>query len=97
MVIPADIDRLDVIHALLAELNDPRCSAATIAPFVEKFPPLRARVARAFAVRRPNSRGGSVAMELVALGNREMEAVLLELLEDLTILRADLMEPTAGR
>lgn len=97
VVSPADIDRLDVIHALLSELNDPRASAATIAPFVDRFPPLRARIARAFATRRPNSRAASTAAELVALGNREVEAVLLELLEDLTVLRADLLEVTAGR
>jgi hypothetical protein len=96
-VCPADIERLDVIHALLAELNDPRASAVTIAPFIIAFPPLRARIERAFKLRRPNLRAPSVPMQIVALGNREVEAVLLELLEDLTMLRAELLEPTAGR
>jgi hypothetical protein len=96
-VVPADIERLDVIHALLAELNDPRASAVTIAPFIAAFPPLRARIARTFEMRRPNSHGTSIASQIVCLGNREVEAVLLELLEDLTMLRADLLEQTKDR
>ena len=96
-MVAADIERLDVIHALLKELNDPRASAYTIAPFVEAFPPLRARVARALAVHRPNLKAQNVAAELVGLGNRGVEAVLLELLEDLTILRADLADAASAR
>jgi hypothetical protein len=96
-VTPADIERLDVIHALLAELNDPRASAVTIAPFIAAFPPLKARVEEAFRTRRPNAHAKNLASQLVLLGNRELEAVLLELLEDLTMLRADLLEVTSGR
>ena len=72
-------------------------SAVTIAPFIGAFPPLRARIERAFILRRPNYRAPNIAAQIVALGNREVEAVLLELLEDLTMLRADLEEVTAGR
>jgi hypothetical protein len=96
-VTPADIERLDIIHALLGELNDPRASAVTIAPFIGAFPPLRARIEQAFRTRRPNAHAKNLAAQLALLGNREVEAVLLELLEDLTMLRADLEEPTAGR
>ncbi len=96
-VVAADIERLDIIHALLSELNDPRASAYTIAPFVDAFPPLRARIARALAMHRPNVRAQNVAAELVALGNRGVERVLLELLEDLTILGADLADAASTR
>jgi hypothetical protein len=96
-VTPADIERLDIIHALLSELNDPRASAVSIAPFIGAFPPLRARLEQAFRTRRPNAHAKNLAGQLALLGNREVEAVLLELLEDLTMLRADLLEATAGR
>ncbi|MEO7109033.1 MAG: hypothetical protein ABI183_01235 [Polyangiaceae bacterium] len=96
-VTPADIERLDIIHALLSELNDPRASAASIAPFIGAFPPLRARIEHAFRTRRPNAQAKNLAAQLALLGNREVEAVLLELLEDLTMLRAEIEEPTAGR
>lgn len=96
-VTPADIERLDIIHALLSELNDPRASAVTIAPFIAAFPPLKARIEQAFRLRRPNAHAKNLSAQLVLLGNREVEAVLLELLEDLTMLRADLLEATAGR
>ncbi len=91
-VTPADIERLDVIHALLAELNDPRASAVTIAPFIAAFPPLKARIELAFRTRRPNAHAKNLSAQLVLLGNREVESVLLELLEDLTMLRADLLD-----
>ncbi|MEO8876698.1 MAG: hypothetical protein ABI461_13990 [Polyangiaceae bacterium] len=96
-VVPADIERLDVIHALLGKLNDPRASAQILAPFIEAFPPLKARIVQTFATRRPNHRASTLAAMIVGLGNRQIEAVLLELLEDLTFLRAELEEPTATR
>jgi len=96
-VCPSDIERLDVIHALLAKLTDPRASAQTLAPFIEAFPPLKARIAQTFALRRPNHRATTLTAQIVGLGNRQVEAVLLELLEDLTFLRAELLEATATR
>jgi hypothetical protein len=96
-VCAADIERLDIIHALLSELNDPRASAVTLAPFIDAFPPLRARIGRAFELRRPNSRATNIAAQIVCLGNREVEMVLLELLEDLTMLRAELLEAAENR
>jgi hypothetical protein len=91
---PEDLKRLDVLHKILRLLNEPRQSAAPIADLVEQFPVLAARVRRAY---RPpqwytdDAYGpATVRSVLSVIGNRAFEQVLLELLEDLTVLRATL-------
>ncbi|SRR5258708_5377510 len=89
----SDLDKLDILHDLLRVLNDPLAGAPEIAQQVGRLPCLRARIVRAFAARFP-ARVERVVPKLpeqvAALGNREIERVLLALLEDLTELRADL-------
>ena len=87
---PAHLARLDVLKELLVALNDSMVAAGRLAAYANKLPPLRARIIRRFAVRFPARALPSLTEQIAALGNRELEAILLGLLEDLTILRADL-------
>jgi hypothetical protein len=91
---PDDLRRLDVIHQILRLLNEPRQSAGPIAELVEKLPVLEARVRRAYRPPQWYSEDAygpaSVRTILTVIGNRAFESVLLELLEDLTVLRASL-------
>jgi hypothetical protein len=83
----ADLEKLPVLHEILARLSDPAVSAAQLGRIVEQFPVLANRVrirARELNRMRPTA-GESIAV----LGNRGFEAVLLELLEDLTVYRAE--------
>lgn len=93
-VAPEDLEQLGVLHRILALLNEPGQSAAPIAALVEELPVLAARARRAHSSALRVGRGlgepPKIAMVLASLGNRAFEALLLELLEDLTILRADL-------
>src|SRR4051812_9814717 len=89
-VTASDLKRLDAIHHLLEALRDPLASSKLIEQRVSQMPVLSARMIR-FARRGAPARaittlGGALAV----VGNRGLETVLLELLEDLTILRADL-------
>ena len=90
---PVHLAHLGVLHETLSALNDACVSASVIARCIEKLPPLRARLERRF--RKQTGAGRTVPQvseQLAHLGNREFEAVLLELLEDLTMLRADVDE-----
>jgi hypothetical protein len=84
----ADLSRLNVLHDLLRVLNDPLAGAQQIALHVGRLPCLRARVTRRFAERLAGRSIPSLPEQVAALGNRPLEALLLELLEDLTELKA---------
>ena len=91
---PEDLKHLDVLHKILRLLNEPKQSAAPLARLIEKLPVLEARVRRSY---RPpqwyteDTYGEpDVTTVLVMMGNRAFEAVLLELLEDLTILNGEI-------
>jgi len=85
-----DLDRLGVLHDLLRVLNDPLAGAQEIAHHVARMPPLRARVTRDFGARFPARAIPKLPEQVAALGNREIEKILLALLEDLTVLRAEI-------
>jgi hypothetical protein len=91
-----DLKNLEKIHAILKLLNEPRQSAAPLAGVIEKIPVLARRLRRAYrppqwytqdAYGEPN-----LTTVLAMLGNAPFEAVLLEYLEDLTVLKATLEE-----
>ncbi|MDX2052380.1 MAG: HDOD domain-containing protein [Polyangiaceae bacterium] len=85
-----NLNDLPTIHELLSALNDPYAPSNLIADLVFRIPVLSAR-----CLRRANSpvrqlRRDEVAKVLTKIGNRGLEAELLQLLEDLTTLKADL-------
>ena len=87
-VVEDDLRHLEVLHRILALLNDPAASATALAALVDSMPVLSARLSARFESRL--GRAATSAGGLAALGNRVLEAVLLELLEDLTVLRSEL-------
>jgi uncharacterized membrane protein YccC len=85
-----DLRHLEVIHRILRLLNEPAASAVALAQLINEMPVLGARLAARFKSRSKGSdRASNALAELTYLGNRDFEAVLFQLLEDLTALRAD--------
>jgi hypothetical protein len=84
----ADLKHLDVLQQILALLNEPAASATALARLIEAMPVLAARLAQRFASR-VGTRPATVLAEIAFLGNRDLEALLFELLCDLTDLRAE--------
>jgi hypothetical protein len=82
----ADLEAIGAISNLLLTLNDPSAGAEALARHIVKIRPLKARIAERFIVRYPNRRTAQVAQQVALLGNRELEGILLALLEDLVIL-----------
>ena len=89
---PDDLKRLDAIHHLLEALRDPLASSKLIEHRVNRIPVLSARMIRFGRRGHPGRTITTLANALALVGNRGLETVLLELLEDLTVLRADLEE-----
>ncbi len=87
-----DLKRLDAIHHLLEALRDPLASSKLIEHRVSRIPVLSARMIRFARRGHPGRTITTLANALGLVGNRGLETVLLELLEDLTVLRADLEE-----
>ncbi|MFZ9885968.1 MAG: hypothetical protein ACO3JL_00595 [Myxococcota bacterium] len=85
----ADLKRIPDIHALLQAFHDPYTSSKQIADLVEKIPVLKARCEERVPAgrKRPDARMAEI---LTVIGNRTLEEVLLGLLEDLTLLKAEL-------
>lgn len=84
-----DLDRLPEIHALLFALDDPAAAAPKLAALCESLPPLEARLMD-LARRKSRLAPRDVRSAIALLGNRVVEKVLLELLEDLTVLKFEL-------
>ncbi len=91
---PEDLKHLDVLHKILRLLNEPKQSAGPLARLIVRMPILEARVRRAYRAPQWYTEDAygepDVTTVLVMMGNRGFEAVLLELLEDLTILNGEL-------
>ncbi len=85
-----DLNSLATVHDLLSALNDPWAGRSRIVTLVAGVPVLGNRCIRRALRKRPGSRVLSLDQALSLLGNGGLEAELLELLEDLTVLKADL-------
>jgi hypothetical protein len=93
-----DLGRIDQISALLSTLNDPSAGAGALARHIESIPVLRERIAIRFARRTTTTSRRTktdVAQQIALLGNRVLESVLLELLEDLVTLHSE-TKPNEG-
>jgi hypothetical protein len=91
-----DLKRLDQVRELLFLLNDPYIGPYKLADCVEGLPALAARCRREAALHRPRPEVENIERALNVLGNRGVEKVLLELLEDMTILKSELEAGDAG-
>lgn len=85
----ADLKRLDQVKELLSLLNDPYIGPYKLTECLEALPVLAARCRREAALHRPRAEVERIDRALNVLGNRGLEKVLLEFLEDMTILRSE--------
>jgi len=97
-VTAADLENIGKISALLTALNDPKAGADVLARHVEAIPVLKERIAIRFAQRMTSRGRVAAATQIALLGNRVLEGILLELLEDIVALHSEThLPPTAGR
>lgn len=80
---------LDRIHELLRALNDPYASK-NIGSLVSKIPILAARCVAKAASRSTKIEISSLDHAITLIGNRGLESVLFDLLEDLTMFKSTL-------
>jgi hypothetical protein len=88
-----DLARIGALQSLLSTLNDPRAGADVLARHIAAMPVLQARVESRFSQHYQNLRKHGLAQQIALLGNRQLEGILLELLEDLVMLHSDI-EPS---
>jgi hypothetical protein len=84
-----DIDRIEVLQELLLTLNDPAASARAIGRHVELYPVLRARIEVRFRQRFGERELPRISAQIATLGNRDLEGVLLQLLEDIVTFHSE--------
>ena len=87
----SDLQRLDVLKALLQTLNDPRASAANVARHAAGLEVLTARIEERF-IQRKGAPAPKLAEQIALLGNRELESILFSLLEDVVELHSTLAD-----
>ncbi|HMA95762.1 MAG TPA: hypothetical protein VKP30_23895 [Polyangiaceae bacterium] len=85
-----DLKRLGQVKELLTLLNDPYIGSYKLTACLDALPVLTARCRREAALHRPRAEAERIDRALSVLGNRGLEKVLLEFLEDMTILRSEL-------
>src|SRR5450432_4583943 len=83
------LKELDRIHELLRALNGPYASK-NIGPLVTKIPILAARCVAKAASRSTKIEINSLDHAITLIGNRGLESVLFDLLEDLTMFKSKL-------
>ncbi|MBL8742348.1 MAG: hypothetical protein JNK04_14670 [Myxococcales bacterium] len=87
---PDELKRLPSIHSILGALNDPDAGVPQLRRYCAELPSLRARILHEARRSVPGRDVEDVGYALAVIGNRGFEVVLLEYLEALTILKADL-------
>ncbi|MEZ4224545.1 MAG: hypothetical protein R3B13_26580 [Polyangiaceae bacterium] len=85
-----DLVHIDAFLDLLHCLNDPFASGHKITALVGKIPVLSARVIRRARGRSKRRQLDTVEQALTLIGNGGLESELILLLEELTILKAEL-------
>jgi hypothetical protein len=92
-----DLKSLGDIHALLRALNDAYAGGARVGDLVSKLPVLQARCLRRAIKRNPAKVHCTLPEALTLIGNIGLESELLQLLEDLTVLSAELEPPPSPK
>lgn len=82
-----DLTHLEKLHHLLHALNDPLVSRSKLNMLIAAIPALASRIVHQAQMRWPSV--DSLASALQRVGNRGLEQVLLEFLEDLTMYKAE--------
>jgi hypothetical protein len=89
LVAPTDLARIDIVQGLLSTLNDPRASAVQLVRHIQQSLVLSSRIEARFRQRHANREVPGLGEQIALLGNREIESVLFELLEDLVVLHSE--------
>jgi hypothetical protein len=92
-VSPEHLGELEKIHDLLRELNDPYAAGRSVGALIAKIPILAARCVHRAQSRSSKIEVQSLTQALSLIGNRGLEAELLDLLEDLTVAKDKLEKP----
>ncbi len=87
---PSDLANFDALHDLLLALNDPYAAGGDLTQHIERIPLLRARLLRTARLKTGHLDMTELGRALAMLGNKGLEIELLQLLEDMTIAKADL-------
>jgi HD-like signal output (HDOD) protein len=87
------LTELPKITELLNALNDPLAGGKNVGKLVARIPVLAARVVNRALSRSAKKEITSLDHAINLIGNRGLESELLELLEDLTIKKAELEDP----
>ena len=87
---PDELKRLPSLHSILGALNDPDAGVPQLRRYCAELPALGARIMHEARRSVPGRDVEDVGYALAVIGNRGFEVVLLEYLEALTILKADL-------
>jgi hypothetical protein len=88
-----DLKSLGEIHALLRALNDAYAGGNRVGQLIGSIPVLSARIIRRARKRFPAKGNCTLAEALTLIGNIGLESELLQLLEDLTVMSAELTPP----
>ncbi len=88
----ADLQSLEPVRSLLTALNNPYVSTTRIEQLVEQIRVLRARCVRRAMQASDAELVPSLSEALGLIGNKGLEAELLVVLEDLTILSAEIQD-----
>jgi hypothetical protein len=91
-----DLKRLAQVSEVLTLLNDPYIGPFKLADCIQGLPVLAARCRREAALHRPRNEVEDIERALNVLGNRGIEKVLLELLEDMTILKSEIEDSSSS-
>ena len=76
----------------MGALNDPSAGVHQLKEYCQRLPSLAARIVAAASLNRLARSDIDIGYALAVVGNRGLEEVLLQYLEDLTILKTDLEE-----
>jgi hypothetical protein len=87
---PEELKRLPSLHSILGALNDPDAGVPQLRRYCAELPSLGARIMNEARRAVPGRDVEDVGYALAVIGNRGFEVVLLEYLEALTVLKADL-------
>ena len=93
-VTEADVKNIDILQSILAVLNDPRASAERLATHIRKSRVFTARIGDHFRRRNVRHPPQQLTQQIAIMGNRELEALLLQLLEDVITLHSEMAEKT---
>lgn len=86
------LESFDSLHALLQTFHDPLAAGSRLQKHVVAIPVLERRLLRTARITTGQLELADVGVALSLLGNKVLEQELLQLLEDMTELKADLIE-----